>query len=204
MVGACLGRTDYGRSSRFVKADIAPLLGVSRSGSLFVVAHVGILDVHIASIDLRRRRLSGPPQALFEASWITTSGPPGRRDGKTSCVRVGSRRQRTESSHQVNRTRSRPEKPANSKSRWALRSDSLGAGRTSFLACERQRSQGGARTLSNRRANRTRRPGFPLTRAVRGGAGMVARRNENLLLWGGTDCPGREGTFLLEGDLTTG
>ena len=185
-----------------LKADIAPAsLGVSKSGALFVVARVGIQDVQVAPLDIQNARLSGPLTSVVRSFVGSNIAPEWSPDGSQLAfvsVRNGSARNRVIviKSFDTGKTREFDVAMGYFGSiRWS-------PDERSFLVKGSDlKGRGGIHQIDAQTGEMTR---LSFTPGPCAGVPEWSPDGTKIYFWGGTDCPSREGTFLLEGDLTTG
>ena len=185
-----------------LKADIAPAsLGVSKSGALFVVARVGIQDVQVAPLDIQNARLSGPLTSVVRSFVGSNIAPEWSPDGSQLAfvsVRDGSARNRVIVIKSFDTGKTREFDVAMGyfgPIRWSP------DGRSFLVKGSDLKGRGGIHQIDAQTGEMTR---LSFTPGPCAGAPEWSPDGTKIYFWGGTDCPSREGTFLLEGDLTTG
>ena len=185
-----------------VKSDIAPAsLGVGRSGTLFVVAEVGIQDIHTAPVDLESGKLMSAPTSAVQSFVGRNVLPSWSRDGKYLAyvsARGGSLRNRVIVIRSSDTSETRDLNVAMGyfgPLHWAP------DGRSLLVKGQDLKGVHGLYQIDVRSGQASR---LPFEVGPCSGAPEFSPDGRKVYFFVGTDCPGREGSIFVEGDMTTG
>ena len=188
--------------AELVKSDIAPAsLGVSRSGALFVVAQVGIQDVHTAAVDLESGKLTGAPTSAVRSFVGRNVLPSWSRDGKYLAYvsdRGGSGRNRAIVIRSVDTGGTRD---LNVAMGYFGALDWAPDGRSLLVKGQDLKGVRGLYKIDVQSGQTAR---LPFEVGPCAGAPEWSPDGRKVYFFVGIDCPGREGSVLVEGDMATG
>ncbi len=185
-----------------VKSDIAPAsLGISRSGSLFVVATVGVQDVQVAAIDLAAGKVVGTPASVVRSFVGRNILPAWSRDGKHLAYisgRDGSERNRV---IVVRTLETGDTRELNVAMRYFGPMHWAPDGRSLLVKGQDLKGAGGIYQVDVETGHVSR---LPFEEGACAGAPEWSPDGKKIYFWVGTNCPGRPGSTFVEGDLTSG
>jgi Tol biopolymer transport system component len=190
-------------TAEFVKSDIAPAtLGVSRSGALFVVEQVGVVDVHTAAVDLESGKLTSAPTSAVRSFVGRNVLPSWSRDGKylayVSDRSGGSGRNRVIAIRSADTGDTRD---LNVAMGYFGALDWAPDGRSLLVKGQDLKGVRGLYQIDVQSGQSTR---LSFEVGPCAGAPEFSPDGRKVYFFVGTDCPGREGSVFVEGDMATG